>query len=535
MKPLPIDAPSFPDLIERGMLYADKTAYVWDIVRRGKYYFLARPPRFGKTLLLTTMQAFFRGRRQLFEGLAIAEKVQEWPDHPVLLLDFSTINHVKGPAGMEADLRQQLDMLVENYQLSIPADQSFFDYFAAVIRHLAERYNSVVLLIDECDIPLVKYLDAADHFAENLDWLSHFYRQIESLDEYWRLLFLTGVTGYGKAPVFEGLKRLEDITLSPAFNHALGFNQQEIDTFFSDYLDTTADTIGLPVEQLNRKIRRWYHGYSWDGEEKVYNPFDVLSCLQEQELDSFWFDAGRTRGLIEWIKEQKHLPSEFEGVKVIDPSGGSMTPQHVPLYPLLFQTGYLSVYRQETHNGHYYYQLNYPNWEIKYNFSIHLLASFMEMGRLAVTNFIEELQRKLLAYEFEDFARDLRSFYIFGPEQPHLPRAAFFHSIGHLLLSSLGTRISRNDSPLKMGNIKGILESPKTVFFIVFNFAVNKNLRNVRTLSWNGLQQLHKERPQQHYKLAGRQVVLLGLGYLRGKTHAQYEIIENSRSKIESA
>ena len=360
IKKLPIGIQDFREIREEGYLYIDKTEIIHNLITSGKYYFLSRPRRFGKSLLVYTLKYLFEGERRLFEGLYIYDRY-DFPKHPVIHISFS------GDMRSGDSLREViLDDLKNNQnRLGVRCEnrRNYTIYFKELIRGVYERYNQkVVILVDEYDKPILDNIDQIEVAKENREILRGLYSIIKDMDSYIRFAFLTGVSKFSKAGIFSGLNNLEDITLNPDFGTLLGITQAELELYFGEYLVEN----GVDLEQL----KEWYNGYNFLA-DLVYNPFDLLLFVKNKFVfDNYWFSSGTPSFLVKLLeKEGFYLPkmSNLQVGKVLLDSFDieNMRPEVV-----LFQAGYLTIDRQIINEeGEIEYILRLPNKEVRMSLS----------------------------------------------------------------------------------------------------------------------------------------------------------------------
>ncbi len=360
---LPIGIQSFRDLRERNCYYVDKTGYALRLIREGKYYFLSRPRRFGKSLFVDTLKHLFEGDRGLFVGLEAYDQWDWSVRYPVVRLDFAGLN-ANRPGALEQDVLAQLSKLeriagVEAYQSSGPRR---LEELIHTLRSQAGQ--PVCVLIDEYDKPILDAIENPDLARANRDYLSGLYGMLKSCDQDIRFAFLTGVSKFSKVSLFSGLNNLRDITFNPSCTAICGYTEGDLDKEFA------AELPGLDREQ----IREWYNGYSWGGERKVYNPFDVLLLFAEREFKPWWFETGTPTFLVRTLLEHKISAAALEGMLVTEGGLGKFEVGRIAPEALLFQTGYLTIGGQETRRGKRRYRLVYPNREVRESLNASLLA-----------------------------------------------------------------------------------------------------------------------------------------------------------------
>jgi len=323
MKKLPISIQTFENIIQEEMIYVDKTKFIYDLTCKGKYYFFARPRRFGKSLLLTTLKSFFLGKKELFKDLYIYEQEKDWTFYPVIHIDYSLVDYSTSLEIFNISLLENLQTIAKEYEIELK-NTVIANAFKELILALSKKYNKkVVVLVDEYDKPLVDTLTNKQKFEENRNVLRNLYGTMKGLDGHLRFVMLTGVSRFSKVSVFSGMNNLDDISMNKAYSTLVGFTQTELETYFKDHLAKLATTFSKSVPEILRPVKEWYNGFSFDGINKLYNPFSILKLFTEYQFRNYWFSTGTPTFLIDLIKKQKQLPEEFEHKKVNDLEGST--------------------------------------------------------------------------------------------------------------------------------------------------------------------------------------------------------------------
>ena len=352
---LPTGIQTFREVRETDCYYVDKTAHVRELVEEGKHWFLSRPRRFGKSLLLDTVKELFEGNEALFRGLHVHPHWDWTARHPVLRLDFS------GDCGtvetLHADLMRQLDDVEEDFGLALPRR---YDDGAARCRQLLralhrETGRRVVVLVDEYDKPMLDVLDAPDAARASRDYLHGVYSAIKARDADVRFTLFTGVTRFSRVSLCSGLNHLTDLTLAPAHSAICGYTDEDLDTVFAPELP------GLD----RQAIRDWYDGYRWLGAEKVHNPYDVLLLFGTRRFDTHWLEPGTPTFLVRRLLDDRVSPPALDGLFASGDLLGTGDLGDVTTEALLFQTGYLTVRDTVDVGGEAYYRLDCPNREVR--------------------------------------------------------------------------------------------------------------------------------------------------------------------------
>lgn len=512
MKHLPIGIQTFEKIIRENYLYVDKTAYVHKLTETGTFYFFSRPRRFGKSLLLSTLKSFFEGREDLFRGLYIHDQVKEWKKHPVLHLDYSFVEYKRGIEVFEKSLLAYLKSISRSLKVEVEGEV-VKNFFRDLVLALYEKYGPVVILVDEYDKPLVDTLLDEKSFEENRIVLNGLYGSMKGLDAQLRFVFLTGVSRFAKVGIFSGMNNPNDISVSDKFSAMVGFTQEELEMYFNDYLQSLNQKFPYKKQVLMNQIRDWYNGFSWDGLNQLYNPFSILNLFDKNTFDNYWFSTGTPSFLIQLIKEQKQLPENLENMIISDLTGSSINFQNLPLRPLMFQTGYLTIKKVIMDGLQTYYQLNYPNLEVRHSFLIFILASFVEKDEFTIQPEILRLRRALTNEDTEQFIALLKSFFANIPARLHLPREAYYHSLVYLLLRLTGLQMTLEKETDK-GRIDAVMEFPDKVYIIEFKFATDKRIKNVKTLVNQALKQIEDKKYYEAWLGRDKKIILFGIGFL---------------------
>jgi len=364
-KKLPIGVQTFRKIRTDDYYYVDKTPFILDLIAEGSYYFLSRPRRFGKSLLVDTIKELFEGNRDLFVGLA-AENRWDWSiRHPVLAFSFAG-GGVSSLDGLRASLEDQLAALEKQWEVIAPAAPTGvrFKRLVRAARELSGQ--SVVILVDEYDKPILDALADRETARVNRNALRDFYSVIKDNDAYVRFAFLTGVSKFSKAGIFSGLNNLLDITVDARWSALCGYTEADLYAVFAP-----------EMEGVDRdKVRRWYDGYNWTG-ERVYNPFDILLFFAKQTFAPYWFETGTPTFLVDLLLERGVFTPALDQIIASEDLLSVFDVDTMRVEALLFQTGYLTVDRVEDMAGSRYFHLAYPNREVYQSLNICLAAGFM--------------------------------------------------------------------------------------------------------------------------------------------------------------
>ena len=358
---LPIGIQNFRDFHRDGFIYVDKTEYIHRLVWQGKYYFLSRPRRFGKSLLVSTLKELFSGSQELFEGLWIYDKWDWTKTSPVIHLSFTCLNYQD--RGLDVAISSELDEIAASYQIDLPTDMPYKDKFKALLKQVSAKHGEIVLLIDEYDKPIIDYLEyeKLPQAKENQGIMKNFYSVLKDSGAYLRFVFITGVSKFSKVSIFSDLNHLDDLTLHPDYALLTGYTQADLEFYFADYLTSATERLKMNRVDVIQRVREWYNGFSWDGINTVYNPFGTLLFLAQHDFRNYWSETGTPTFLFEQMKKQENF--EYENVVTSSDLLNKYDLNNLEMVALLFQTGYLTVKKRDFINGEIV--LDYPNREVR--------------------------------------------------------------------------------------------------------------------------------------------------------------------------
>ena len=410
---LPIGGQDFSDLRRNGFIYVDKTHFVADLVSASKYYFLSRPRRFGKSLFLSTLKAYFEGKKKSFEGLylekweeaqAAQEGREEWQQYPVLYLDLNAKNY-ESRENLENVLDRHLSIWENKYGVK-EKRVDLEDRFQSLLRYIYETtHQQVIVLVDEYDKPLLLTLE------EGLEDLNNEYRRIlkgffavlKSGDPYLRFVFLTGVSRFSKISLFSDLNHLNDISLNRDYSSVCGITEEELKSNFQPEIEALSESEQLTYEETLEKLKQTYDGYLFiEGGEHVYNPFSLLNVFSDRMFFDYWFQSGTPTFLVQYLKKAHFYLPDLENNVEIDLSSLNNFKVNVgsPI-PILYQAGYLTLKSYNRRSG--LYSLGYPNNEVKYGLIRNLLPSYSNLDETKVQRFVWQFYEKVCSGDVASF------------------------------------------------------------------------------------------------------------------------------------
>ncbi len=436
---LPIGIQTFREIREENCYYVDKTAHIQQLIDEGKHYFLSRPRRFGKSLFLDTLKELFEGNEALFEGLHIHDHWDWSVRYPVLRFDFSSGNY-QGPDDLRKEVAVQLDALENEAKVS-PRDENASARLRHLMKVLHERSGQrVVLLVDENDKPILDALAVPEVARANRNFLHSLYATTKDCDAHIHFTFLTGVSQFSKASIFSGLNNLINITLDTRYSAICGYTDADLDTVFAPELP------GLDREE----VRDWYNGYSWRGDETVYNPFDILAFFNSREFGACGFKTGTPTFLIEILLDRGVSSIALDNMLGTNALLSTIDLDHIATEALLFQTGYLTIHQTEPRGGDMYYRLSYPNREVRQSLNKSLL-NHLTGDPSQRTEHRARLYDLLLINDFASLESLFKAFFASIPYQWHTNNEianyeGYYASVFYSYFASVGFDIVVEDS-----------------------------------------------------------------------------------------
>ena len=436
---LPIGIQTFREIREQNCYYVDKTTYIHQLLNEGKHYFLSRPRRFGKSLFLDTLKELFEGNEPLFEGLYIHNHWDWRTRYPVLRLSFGSGNFSE-PGYLQANLMEQL-AAIERRAGIVSEYRTAPGRFASILEMLHERAGQrVAILVDEYDKPILDTLEVPEIARANREFLRGLYATIKDCDAHVRFTFLTGVSKFSKVRLFSGLNNLTDITIDPRYSAICGYTEEDLDVVFAPELPG-----------LDRKdIRDWYNGYSWLGDEKVYNPFDILLLFDKRAFGTYWFETGTPTFLIETLFNRRVSSLELNNMIGGEVLLSTFDVDDMATEALLFQTGYLTITEQENLGGKSLYKLGYPNREVRQSLNESLLRYLVKDSTRQMANTVR-LYRLLEANDFTGMEALFHAFYASIPHEWYTNNdianfEGYYASVFYSYFAGLGLNITVEDS-----------------------------------------------------------------------------------------
>ena len=499
----PIGIQTFERIRKEDKFYVDKTEYIYRMTHTdGKFFFLNRPRRFGKSLLVSTFKSYFEGKKELFEGLAIEKLEKGWNEYPVLHFDLSKGKHME-----KAQLEEYLGYLLEDYEQKYGIENHrngnnnrFNDLIEVVYRKTGKQ---VVVLIDEYDAPL---LDVA-HEKEKLDVLRNtmrnFYSPLKGNESMLRFVFLTGITKFSQLSIFSELNNITNVSMDEPYAGICGITKEELLTQMSDDIDALAEHLELSREATIQELKDHYDGYhfTWPSPD-VYNPYSLLNCFAKQKMDSFWFGSGTPTFLIEKMREFHVLPSQLGKVRAKAASFDAATERMTSLTPLLYQSGYLTIKDYEKKID--VYTLDFPNKEIEVGLFDSLLPGYLESGIDAGRVVVADISTYINNGEMDEALQLLADFLETIPYCDNTHYEGHWQQTLYIMFALLTNYDILVEQHTAKGRIDITMETDDTIYVMELKF--NKSADEA-------LAQIEAKHYADAFKMSGKKVVKIGLNF----------------------
>ena len=460
----PIGIQDFQSLRQDGYLYIDKTEMIYQLVKTGRYYFLSRPRRFGKSLLVSTLEAYFEGKRELFRGLAMERLEQEWAAYPVLHLDLN-IDKYDTPESVDRMLNDSLAEWERRYG-SRPSEVTPALRFAGVIRRACEKTgHRVVILVDEYDKPLLNAIGNKPLQESFRSSLKPFYGVLKTMDRYIRFALLTGVTKFGKVSVFSDLNNLEDISMNERFVGLCGITEREIHEYMEPELHELAAAQGLSYEEACGRLKEMYDGYHFaENTEGIYNPFSLLNTFKSRKFGNYWFETGTPTYLVELLKRSRYnlkdLPEAVGNADVLNSIYGDDEP-----LPVIYQSGYLTIKGYNPRFGTY--RLGFPNKEVEKGFMEFLVPFYTSVKKDEAPFAIERFVCEVEDGDVDAFFGRLRSFLADSPYELARDLELHYQNVLFILFKLLGLYVNV-EYHTSQGRIDMVVQTERYVYVMEF-------------------------------------------------------------------
>ncbi|HSH05892.1 MAG TPA: AAA family ATPase [Anaerolineae bacterium] len=497
LKNLPLGLQTFPTLIKNNYLYIDKTEHIYTLIQRphGRY-FLARPRRFGKSLLVSTLITIFNGQKELFQNLYISQTNYHWQKFPIIHLDFSQID-IHTVSDLTQQISWQLKQIATENDITL-SDNNYNLQFIDLVKQLAHN-SEIIILIDEYDKPILDNIHDLPLANEIREQLKNFFTIIKSLDAHLRFIFITGISRFSKAGIFSGLNNLTDLTLDNRYATLLGITETEIDTYLMPYLHTLASNNDQAIADLRQKIKFWYNGFRFaDNSVAVYNPYSLFLLLEQQTFRNFWFESGTPAFLIKLLHEKQYDLQVLNNLEVSEFSFNNYELDDLRVIPLLYQTGYLTISDYDSETG--LYHLTHPNYEVENAFLQLSLQYFSHTSDAHTSSHYWRLIRALQQPDLDQFFTTLNTFFANIPYDIQIKQEKYYQTIFYLIFELIGLQITA-EARTNRGRIDAVIETDTNIF--IFEFKLDQS-------PTQALGQIQQNQYAQRYTHTHKSIYLIG-------------------------
>jgi len=527
MKKLPIGRQHFAGIIQEGLLYVDKTQEISNMIAEGNLYFLSRPRRFGKSLLIATLEEIFKGNQALFKGLYIKEKTDyAWDAYPVLTFNFANFGHKVET--LEIALQGQLQRYAKHYHINL-LKPSLSEQVEELLTKISEQHGPIVLLIDEYDKPIIDFITDKKKANKNRTVLRDFFSSLKGVERegHLRFLFITGVSKFSKVSLFSDLNNLTDLTVHALGSQIVGITQQELLAYFEAHIEATAKTIQVPANKLLEGIKLWYNGYSWDGITTLYNPFSLLSFFLAKSFHNFWFATGTPTFLVETLRNQQVPVHELEQIEVSTSFFDKFSIENLDMNSLLFQTGYLTIQSTRQRGWQNLYKLGYPNEEVRQAFTHNLLEAFTYKVASTVSSSLIKIETALETGNLSLFIEQLKilfadiSYHLHpkSKKQPTKKEQAqaftawegYFQTIIYLICTFLNLQV-QTEITKHQGRLDLLVETDDFLYLMEFKLDAPAD---------DAIEQIKSRKYITSYKNTPKKILLVGIGFSKEERNVE--------------
>ena len=502
LKRLPVGIQTFSEIVDRDCLYIDKTEYICKMMEFSKYIFLSRPRRFGKSLLVSTLQAYFEGRRELFKGLYIDSVEKEWTAYPVLRLSLASAKF-----GNVDQLKRYLGSMLQ-------AEEAKWDIVPTVpdanIRLMeliktahAKTGKKVVVLIDEYDAPLLDVVHKGTLLEDMRLVMRNFYSPLKDCDPHLQFLFLTGITKFSQLSIFSELNNLKNISMMPEFAAICGISKEEVEMQMADYLDDFAEHSQLTREEAMGELKRQYDGYhfTWPSPD-IFNPFSLLNAFQDRDLKSYWFESGTTTFLIEMLRQYDNVFTDIKDIEASACDFDAPTESATSIVPLLYQSGYITI--KDYNRNFDYYTLDIPNREVRLGLTRSLIPAYITPNTLVVNNTARRMAQCLAKGDVDGSLALLQQFLLTVPYCNDASSEGHYQQVLYIIFTLVTGYFTDVEVHTPTGRVDMVMNTGKAI--ILFELKLNMS-------SGAAMRQIDLKDYASKFALSGLPIVKVGINF----------------------
>ena len=502
LKLYPIGIQTFSEIINRNMLYVDKTEYIYRMTHTdGKYFFLSRPRRFGKSLLASTFYSYFEGKKELFKGLAIEKLEKEWTEYPELHFDMSGGKHLE----KDELERYILYILKENekrYGVECDIDDTNVRLDNLIYTLYQQTGRQVVVLIDEYDAPLLDVVHNVEKLAVLRNVMRNFYSPLKKCEPYLRFVFLTGITKFSQMSIFSELNNISNVSMLPQYAGICGITMDELHTQMSADVDALGEKLGTTREETLDKLRDYYDGYHFaSSSPDIFNPFSLLNAMANGILDYYWFASGTPTFLIEMLDKFQIMPSEIGGSEADKSEFDAPTEKMTSIMPLLYQSGYITIKRYDPETD--LYLLDIPNKEIRVGLYRCLLPHYIGMNTVKGTTTIAKMSAAIRHNDIDKALEMLQAYLATVPYCDNTNYEGHYQQMMYVIFSILDNYVDVEVRTPK-GRVDMVLRTATHLY--LFELKLNKSADDA-------MQQIDLKQYSQRFALGGLPIVKVGINF----------------------
>ncbi|WP_199659158.1 ATP-binding protein [Parabacteroides sp. AF48-14] len=513
-KVYPVGIQNFEKIRKDDFFYIDKTALVYQLVKNGNYYFLSRPRRFGKSLLISTLEAYFEGKRELFEGLAIEKLEKDWVKRPVLHLDLNTEKY-ETPESIENILNDTLCQWEKIYGTE-PSETSLPLRFKGIIRRANEKTgHRVAILVDEYDKPMLQAIGNEELQRSFRSTLQAFYSVIKTMDGYIKFAFLTGVTKFGKISVFSALNNLMDLSMWNDYVALCGITEQELRDNFKEGIEELAKAQRMTYEETCAVLKENYDGYHFTEDSiGIYNPFSLLNTFAKRKFGNYWFETGTPTYLVELLKMHDYDLHEMAHVETDEDTLNSVDSSSTNPIPVIYQSGYLTIKEYDQRFGTY--RLGFPNREVEEGFMKFLLPFYANITKVDTTFNIQKFVREIESGDYDSFFRRLQSFFADTPYELIRDLELHYQNVLFIVFKLIGFYV-KAEYHTSNGRIDLVLQTND--FIYIMEFKLNGTAEEA-------LRQINEKNYAQPFASDPRKLFKIGINFSNETRNIEQWIVE---------
>lgn len=518
IKKYPIGIQSFESLRNNGYYYVDKTKHVYELANTGRYYFLSRPRRFGKSLFLSTLQAYFEGKKELFEGTYISTQETEWAKYPVLKLDLNAENY---EADTAAVLAQRIDATLKRWEQDYPTGFETYSHgvrFERIIEAAAKKHGrGVVILIDEYDKPILQAIGRKDEQDAVRGILKGFYGVLKSMDQHIKFAFLTGVTKFGKVSVFSDLNNLKDISMIPRYWDICGITEEELINDFDEDIELLAEANNLSKEECFDTLKTRYDGYHFHAKKGgLYNPFSLLNTFDRMEFGSYWFETGTPTYLVKLLQYHDWNLAQLEYTSISEDELNSVDSESSNPIPVIYQSGYLTIKGYDSRFKTY--ELGFPNEEVELGF-VKFLAPFYLYKKNKRTGFdISAFVKEVESGKVEPFCKRLKSLFADTPYEMVMDLENHYQNLVWIIFKLMGF-YTQPEYHTSDGRIDLLIKTPQYIYVMEFKLDGTAE---------EAMEQIKSKDYSLPFETDGRKVFRIGMNFSNETRNIEKYLIEEA-------